>query len=310
MRRLQRVRPRTGAWSIEMVEAFVRRSDLARAQTLTAFSQSDYDALVEQFPGLTTTLLHATIDLQVRDEAIARASIPDPSQVNYSNVLEEQDRRETRILEAQDAIILQMEAERSRAAGESNIKREPVETIVLDDTPPPAPARTSTPATPSTLPNWLKRKTPIVKPEAHNTETAPTETVATATPVDRGAITTEGPAMGTAANPAPTIGTTVATTTGAKAATETDPRTPAGEAEEATRDKHRGEDMEVEEVEPPAAEPGTWVFPQVRRDRCERRSRTNRFHRHPVPSAPRRTKSALGWATLGLVAARGAARRK
>ena len=126
---------------------------------------------MEQYPGITTTLLHATIDLQVRDEAIARASIPDPSQVNYSNVLVEQDRRETRILEAQDAILLQLEAERGGTSGESNVKREPVETIILDDTPPPAPTQTPTPATPSTLPNWLKRKAPPVTTETVDSPT-------------------------------------------------------------------------------------------------------------------------------------------
>ena len=46
-----------------------------------------YQTLVEQYPGITTTLLHRTINLQVHDKAVAIASNPDPSQDNYSNIL-------------------------------------------------------------------------------------------------------------------------------------------------------------------------------------------------------------------------------
>ena len=220
---------------------------------------------MEQYPGITTTLLHATIDLQVRDEAVTRASIPDPSQFNYSNVLAEQDRRETRILEAQDAIMLQMEAEHSRASGEDPVKREPVETIVLDDTPPPAHIQTSTPATPSTLPNWLKRKAPPVKTEAEETGTQPPPAQPRTSQNDGGATAAEGAAVARVSIPAITTSATVDNVAVPEANQTVDPPVRPGTEEAATEETRPGGGPEVEEIEPPTTAAGTMVFPKVRR---------------------------------------------
>ena len=117
---------------------------------------------MEAHPGIQATGLHATVDLEIRDEAIALASIPHPSLANYANVLDERQRREERIMDDQEREARRLEAETNPTATETRVKREPIETIVLDDTPPPNP---TTPATPSTLPNWLKRKAPPIKTE-------------------------------------------------------------------------------------------------------------------------------------------------
>ena len=57
---------------------------------------------MEAHPGIQATGLHATVDLEIRDEAIALASIPHPSLANYANVLDERQRREERIMDDAD----------------------------------------------------------------------------------------------------------------------------------------------------------------------------------------------------------------
>ena len=144
------------------------------------------------------------------------------------------------------------------------MKPEPIETIILDDPPPPTHIRPTTPATPSTLPNWLKRKAPIVKLEAQDEVAEPKKTEQTTTPKDSGATSTEGPAATPVANQTATTSATVPETKH-----QADPTTPAGTVELVTGEAQPGGDMEVEEVEPPTTEPGTLVFPQVRHDNAK-----------------------------------------
>ena len=256
------------------------------------------------------TGLHATVDLEIRDAAIALASIPDPSMANYSNVLMERERQEERIMADQEAAAQRLEEEARQATGAVTVKPEPMETIVLDDTPSPAPVRTATPATPSTLPNWLKRKAPIAKTEAPDAEITPKKAGKKTAPMDRVPVATEGPAKGTGAGLATMAEPSVVTATGPEAKAETDPDVPAGLIEATARGERPEEDLEIEEVEPPATEPGTMVFPKVRRDSHSKRCRANRLCRRPALSVRRREKTARGSAAPDRVDACGVGRRR
>ena len=224
---------------------------------------------MEAHPGIQATGLHATVDLDVRDEAIALASIPHPSLAIYANVLDERERQQERIMADQEAEAQHLEEDAKRATGTAMVKPEPIETIILDDTPSPAPARTATPSTPSVLPNWLKRKAVPIKAEAKDTETVSEKTGKRTKLATIDAATAEGVAIVPAAT---TTGTTVEATTGLEAKQEADPTTLTGLGGAVTPDNRPVLDMEVEEVEPPATEPGTWVFPQVRRGEADCRA--------------------------------------
>ena len=71
-----------------------------------------------------------------------------------------------------------------------------------------------------------------------------------------------------------------------------------------------GEDMEVEEVEPPATEPGTMVFPKVRRELAADGAVLTQLPRRPAPSAQRRRRTVLDWAVPGPVVVHGAGTRR
>ena len=70
---------------------------------------------MEAHPRIQATGLHTTVDLEIRDEAIALASIPHPSLANYSNVLNERQQQEEQIMEdqAQEAQRLEVETKPS-----------------------------------------------------------------------------------------------------------------------------------------------------------------------------------------------------
>ena len=161
----------------------------------------------------------------------------------------------------QEAVAQCLEAASVQTTGEARVKREPIKTIILDDTPPPAANRVTTP---STLPNWLKRKAPVIKKEAPESPTELKKTGQKMTPIVSSAQPAEGPAqtpalIQTTVTSAATVMDTIPETK-----QEADTHALAETAEVATKNAPLGGDMEVEEVGPPATEPGTLVFPKVR----------------------------------------------